>query len=346
MNLPPVTLDRVTLSQISGTISITCWIIVFIPQIYKIFKEKSARGLSLHFIVIWLLGDIFNVLGAIKQKLLLTVILLAIYYTVADIVLFLQWIWYSGYSKAKSDMIERNNGKSIKQTSRDLEYGSITNVLSNDLSKVISRGSSVIMSEETQPLLENNDIGKSKSTDERISIIQEDESEIFDNTSTDLVLDVRKMAKDQIEPTDDSFYNFICAISVFVIGTLSWYISYCSNYYKHDRKIMPVVPEPNIRFNFEAQVFGYISAALYLLSRIPQILLNYKRKSCDGVSFLFFLFACMGNFTFIFSILIISMNLKYIEVNFAWLLGSAGTLLMDLTIFGQFFLYKKKQIST
>ena len=75
------------ISGISGSISIACWIIVLVPQIYENFIRKSAEGLSLIFVIFWLLGDIFNLLGAILQHLLYTTILLAIYYLLADIVL-------------------------------------------------------------------------------------------------------------------------------------------------------------------------------------------------------------------------------------------------------------------
>jgi hypothetical protein len=115
------------------------------------------------------------------------------------------------------------------------------------------------------------------------------------------------------------------------------------------------------------QVFGYLCAVLYLGSRLPQLLLNFRRKSTDGVSLLFFLFACIGNLTYVLSILAYSpvcrgesssvdamgqhrrekchsgeaaaLYGRYVLVNLSWLVGSAGTLLLDMAIFAQFFLY-------
>jgi hypothetical protein len=52
---------------------------VYSPQIYENFKLKSGEGLSLPFVVIWLLGDLMNLSGAILAGLLPTVILLAIW---------------------------------------------------------------------------------------------------------------------------------------------------------------------------------------------------------------------------------------------------------------------------
>jgi hypothetical protein len=50
------------------------------------------------FIVIWLAGDFFNIIGAVLQGVLPTMIILAVYYTLADIVLLLQCFWYKGFT--------------------------------------------------------------------------------------------------------------------------------------------------------------------------------------------------------------------------------------------------------
>jgi len=73
---------------------------------------------------------------------------------------------------------------------------------------------------------------------------------------------------------------------------------------------------------------------------------------------LFFLFACIGNATYVMSIFAYSpqaaceipmhcqegeggrMYGKYIAVNLSWILGSFGTLLLDAGVFVQYFMYK------
>ena len=54
------------------SISIACWIVVFTPQIIVNFRRASAEGLSIVFLVVWLAGDVFNVLGAVLQGVLPT----------------------------------------------------------------------------------------------------------------------------------------------------------------------------------------------------------------------------------------------------------------------------------
>jgi hypothetical protein len=72
-------LDIEAISGICGSISIACWVVVFSPQIVENFRRSSAEGLSVEFIVIWLAGDVFNILGAVLQGVLPTMIVLAIY---------------------------------------------------------------------------------------------------------------------------------------------------------------------------------------------------------------------------------------------------------------------------
>lgn len=69
-----IDLDIDALSGICGSISIACWVVVFSPQIFENFRRSSAEGLSVVFIVVWLLGDIFNILGAVLQGVLPTMV--------------------------------------------------------------------------------------------------------------------------------------------------------------------------------------------------------------------------------------------------------------------------------
>ena len=134
------------------------------------------------------------------------------------------------------------------------------------------------------------------------------------------------------------------------------------------------VEETDIHFDIWGQISGYICAFLYLASRIPQLLLNARRKSTEGVSMLFFLFACVGNLTYVLSIMAYQPRCarleqggatspitiaareyfcrkgewgrdygRYVLVNASWLAGSAGTLLLDLGIFVQFWMYRGRE---
>ncbi|QLG74995.1 hypothetical protein HG535_0H03220 [Zygotorulaspora mrakii] len=277
MQLEPIQWNAENISGIAGSISIACWVIVFVPQIYENFVRKSSDGLSLLFVILWLAGDIFNLVGAMMQHLLPTMIILAAYYTVADIILLIQCLWYGNEEVV------------------DPVHLSPANPIS-----------------ETQPLLHH--------VSESHDVAQES-----DNNGSSPEVRAKRYLSDSV---------VVCV--VVLSGFFSWYISYCNN-----PNPTKDGSSPEVEINWLAQIFGYASAVLYLGSRVPQILLNFERKSCEGISFLFFLFACLGNTTFIISVLAISVSPRYLLVNASWLVGSSGTLIMDFIIFIQFFLYHK-----
>jgi len=106
--------------------------------------------------------------------------------------------------------------------------------------------------------------------------------------------------------------------------------------------------------------FGILSAAFYLVSRIPQIVKNYRRRSTGGLSFVMFLMAILGNTTYALSVLLaawqpylydsqtppnrISTSAFMVD-KLPWLVGSVGTLVFDMTIFFQFWYYGDKRLS-
>jgi uncharacterized protein with PQ loop repeat len=150
-------------------------------------------------------------------------------------------------------------------------------------------------------------------------------------------------------------FNLSVVLIVCSAGVLGWYLSARNSPSNPNND---KTPADALHFNVLGQVFGYICAALYLGSRVPQLLLNYRRKGTEGISMLFFLFACIGNLTYVLSIFAYNPEKAcrhgpkhcksgeatsiygwYILVNLSWLLGSFGTLFLDLGVFVQFFMY-------
>lgn len=155
-------------------------------------------------------------------------------------------------------------------------------------------------------------------------------------------------------------YNLLAITVVCCAGIFGWWLSNRAGGSQGDGSDSDdELQEETLQFNVWGQIFGYICAALYLGSRIPQLLLNYRRKSTEGISLLFFLFACIGNLTFVLSIIAYTPTCKdpgncepreklsifgrYMLINLSWLLGSAGTLFLDASVFVQFFMYRKNE---
>ncbi|ODV90538.1 hypothetical protein CANCADRAFT_13649, partial [Tortispora caseinolytica NRRL Y-17796] len=90
-----------------------------------------------------------------------------------------------------------------------------------------------------------------------------------------------------------------------------------------------------------ASAFGYISAVMYLAARIPQIIQNHKKRSVHGLSLLFFILSTLGNLTYGAQIIVFSTEHEYLMLNLPWLIGSLGTIVEDLIIFAQFYIYRQ-----
>ncbi|KAI0362104.1 hypothetical protein OH77DRAFT_1416318 [Trametes cingulata] len=108
------------------------------------------------------------------------------------------------------------------------------------------------------------------------------------------------------------------------------------------------IPPPTTEFII-GRISAWICTTLYLTSRLPQIWKNYVRKSVEGLSIYLFIFAFLGNFFYVASILT-SPNLQlpepeataFIRESIPYLLGSGGTLMFDVTIVAQSLLYRPK----
>ncbi|ROT35848.1 PQ-loop-domain-containing protein [Sodiomyces alkalinus F11] len=340
----PLNLDVEAISGICGSISIACWVVVFSPQILENFRRGNADGLSLQFIIVWLVGDVFNILGAVMQGVLPTMVricprclfrcahtsnpyssfsfqslantgsasmqtILAIYYTIADIVLLLQCFYYRGFTW-KDEVVR----PAPKPRSKRVQPNERTTLLDRPVLRE-RRGSNWSHLSPAVPLLDE------------------------------------PPATPPPPPTTAQtlFWNTTAILMVCAAGVLGWFLSRCygpSEGGKHEK-------DGELTFDRLGQIFGWLCAVLYLGSRLPQLLLNYRRKSTEGVSMLFFLFACLGNMTYVMSIFAYDPHCenhvcapgrsygRYILVNLSWLAGSMGTLLLDMGIFVQYFLYKK-----
>ncbi|XP_036389517.1 lysosomal amino acid transporter 1 homolog [Megalops cyprinoides] len=90
---------------------------------------------------------------------------------------------------------------------------------------------------------------------------------------------------------------------------------------------------------------GSVSSLLYLCSRLPQIYTNSRRKSTEGVSYFLFALVILGNTTYGLSVLLKNPDYgqgegSYVVHHLPWLIGSLGTLSLDLVISMQFLLYR------
>ena len=86
--------DRELAAMIVGYCSVFSWLFAQLPQVIKNFRRKCTSGLSVYFLILWLLGDVSNLLGCILTDQMPFQKYLAGYFIFIDFVLFWQMLFY------------------------------------------------------------------------------------------------------------------------------------------------------------------------------------------------------------------------------------------------------------
>lgn len=327
---------------------------VYSPQLIENFRRSSADGLSLAFLLTWLLGDLSNVLGAILQGVLPTMTVLAIYYVAADFVLLGQYFYYHGSGPSGRTAEESLDGSPTEQSPL------LRHETANDMDSLSGRGFVDV----------ENPTAPSRPTGPSLVAAPYTPSPTI-HAPTSASSSTSSLSNLMIS----TLYRISIVVLVCFIGVIGWYISSRSS---HSQDGLPSLEtktshseasqDDALRLSLWGQFFGYLCAAFYLGSRVPQLLLNYSRKSTEGVSILFFIFCCLGNVTYTLSILAYEPRCagvekvhhrplprkceqgdwkraywKYILVDASWVIGSVGALVLDLAIFLQFWLYRGRK---
>ncbi|EFX05566.1 pq loop repeat protein [Grosmannia clavigera kw1407] len=355
----PLNLGVEEISGICGSISIACWVVVFSPQIIENFRRGSADGLSLQFIIVWLAGDVFNILGAVLQGVLPTMIILAIYYTIADIVLLGQCFYYRGFTW-RDDVVPPKAKTRKTKTKRAVgttAAGTVNESILSERSALLSQDESHRNHHHSQGHDHHERRRSSWSAlSPAVPFVSElGSSEHHTSASVPSASASPASARSSASRLQATALNFLAILMVCAAGVAGWYLSGGAQ----EKKSQPPPSgedgsgDDPLVFSVWGQIFGYFCAVLYLGSRLPQLLLNWRRQSTEGVSMLFFLFACLGNLTYVLSIFAHEEHRnyppgearrrygRYLLVNLSWLAGSLGTLLLDMGIFIQFFMYQR-----
>ncbi|KAL9935627.1 hypothetical protein V8E36_005204 [Tilletia maclaganii] len=304
-----------------GFVSIACWVIVYTPQLLENYRNKSAEGLSTAFVLIWLAGDALNWLGALLQGLLWTQIALAGYYVFCDIALLWQAYYYTKYYL---------NGVRIER--HPLAYGTI-----------VPTGNGQT---ETTPLLHGQ---QRINHGHNHSVIAASGGGAHPSASTITTGGARSASALSISrrPSRKSRILLWTTAVGFVaaVGVIAYFVFRPTPSNPKPPHYEPPNPEgPGAgvpvkhKWRWDAQIYGWLSALLYLTSRIPQIIKN-RKTYCEGLSMALFVFALGGNSTYVASILLRSLDRDYLLENASWLVGSLGVVFLDFVVLAQFVRY-------
>lgn len=139
------------------------------------------------------------------------------------------------------------------------------------------------------------------------SRIRRQRSSSFGSSEADLLLgDWQPVVKSKKKLHYDlPHVNTICAVVITLTAVIPCYAYYAVHFTTdYDRNFDHSISKG---VQIVAQIFGWLSATLYVGSRLPQILKNWRKKSTEGLSWAMFAVAVLGNvfFTLVSEVLLL-----------------------------------------
>ena len=324
-------------STLLGNLSIIAWLCAQLPQVYKNYRLQSTTGLSVYFLVEWLLGDTTNLVGAILTHQATWQVFLASYYTIVDIVLVCQYIYYTRVR------LRKERGSASTEDHAQAEPDQSTS-LSEDLPQERRREPDSDRATVNRDPVERgrNRPYQNLRLPGSVSSPQEKSATTTDSARSDI--------NQASVSAQKGFPKTLLMVSMLCVA-----VSHASPL---PRNTASAALEEDGDFTKEAigRTVSWLSAFLYLGSRVPQIYKNQVRRSTAGLSPALFIAAFLGNLFYSSSLLSNplawhdyppyggygwappdgSNHVDWVAAATPFFLGAAGVLVMDLTIGIQF----------
>ncbi|XP_052195285.1 probable vacuolar amino acid transporter YPQ3 isoform X2 [Diospyros lotus] len=321
-----------------GLVSLTCWGVAEIPQIITNFRSKSSHGVSLLFLLTWVAGDIFNLVGCLLEPATLpTQLYTALLYTASTVVLVLQGLYYDHfYTWWKCRHAEKN--LRIEDVKKPLKPSAPA-----DSGIPIPVGTPKAKPQREYYYTSARSLARS-STPPTWSYLGTARSgpsamELPGDSSSDDE-SIQSYSKKPITvpksiPRSAGYGAFLGASVGLPPGSKAFkegvYVGLSG------RRLLQ---EHGMEESAYGQYLGWMMAAIYMGSRIPQIWLNIKRGNVEGLNPLMFVFAFIANATYVASIVVRTTERHKIKANMPWLLDAAVCVALDLFIILQYIYYR------
>ncbi|CAL9084282.1 unnamed protein product [Musa textilis] len=348
-----------------GMISLFCWGIAEVPQIITNFHNKSGHGVSLAFLLTWVVGDIFNLVGCLLEPVTLpTQFYTALLYTAVTVVLVLQILYYDYWLRccksrgfAAQLEVEEDSCKHLNPNSEDHSHPVPALTASRTASPradVCYTSARSLASSATPPYISSY-LGPARSGPSASGYMESSGSD--DERSPRRRSWRSGMSKPSRILCRSVGYGTFAAASVTLpfqtkasmevnnIGLTVGRIMECR--FPRSIKLMLLLSVAlqeggikSLEENPYGLLLGWVMAAIYMGGRLPQIYMNIKRGSVEGLNPLMFMFALTANATYVGSILVRSIEWERIKANSPWLLDAIVCVLLDLFIIIQFVYYK------
>lgn len=292
-----------TLSFFIGLSSLAFWIFAQAPQFILNCKLGRAKGLSLCFLLEWLTGDSLNLVGAFLTGQVGTAIATSLLFVSMDITLASQYLLLEKPCCGGHDEDDEEE--------TEIQHEQLDNPLLD--SKQNSYG------------------GTQRSSSER---------SLYAIFLPVVFLSAMTLGSCSVMQLNGMDFGQERSLSQ---RAAERNLGGGGGVFRGGRSLLSLQPLPQV--NCEAApppsllgtILSWASASIYLLSRIPQIVKNYRRRSVEGLSPILFACAVLGNTTYALGIIIKGQRLIGA---LPFLIGSIGTLCFDATILIQFFIYR------
>ena len=291
------------ISTALGVCSIVSWLFAQVPQIYKNYQIKSAAGLSILFLTEWLIGDLTNFLGAILTKQATWQILLAAYYVTVDICLVFQYAWYSQIQPWRKfrivEMYPQGGDGDFPDMGECIEG---VNADSSGNSSIDSRSKATKEKEDRKsahPAFGQHQ--RAEASD--VQLVIEKGSPSPPEAAAFRSFKLPPLSSTRSTLLVATFATSMTLAAAFPVAP-PLPIAFVSSIPPHSMVTSAISKvQRESMAEFVGRILSWISTVSYLLSRLPQIIKNARRRSTAGLSPTLFIAAFFGNLFYSISVL-------------------------------------------
>ncbi|CAK3808315.1 vacuolar amino acid transporter [Lecanosticta acicola] len=284
-------------SNTLGSLSIVAWLFAQLPQIYKNWSFGSTSGLSIYFLVVWCLGDLSNLLGALFTHQASWQVAIGVYYVFVDLCLVGQWLWYEKLKhghpvlrvwrkRGQNDDGGENSGGRMQQVVIEgMPVLSRENSSDEHLSDEVE-GDGGAAKQPTRPKIifrtpTFNAEQRERDKNEKASSSQSG------TPNGNTILRVASSSP-MPSPSPRTMLFLACLVALAQATPITHQTPNNNSFHA----LQSHNPTP---LEWAGTVLSWTSTVLYLGSRFPQLLKNFHRKSTEGLSPHLFIAAFCGN---------------------------------------------------
>ncbi|XP_062196004.1 uncharacterized protein LOC133899079 isoform X2 [Phragmites australis] len=360
-----------------GLASVVSWGVAEVPQIITNYRQKSTEGLSIAFLMTWIVGDLFNLVGCFLEPATLpTQFYMALLYTITTVILTGQTIYYSHFYHRliakKSRATSKRRDASLREKLLGAKDGEASRN-NNQTDETVPIPSSPIPVS-TKFVQQCHGPGSPSTDYYYVSARSLSRSPV--PTAGTWLGNNRQSSRSppqtnvQREPLVGEFspaQSAPCTTknALAVVPWMGLLLSTCLLHFLvgNTHREVPsgtVIPVGRRLLLFAddhghsslspgggseiGSFLGWAMAIIYMGGRLPQIFLNMQRGHAEGLNPLMFTFALVGNSTYVGSILVNSLDWSKLRPNLPWLVDAGGCVLLDSFIILQFlYFHHRKQ---